>query len=134
MDRAQAVLLPFSRSVTKRTPFDGAGVSSSATTARLLSARDRAVEEQRPAAMHMGGEPGRGRLAVTKQLSWIPTPRGLRARLRNAASTSSGTMTVRAQYDMRDRWIGNQRGSRMISTGMVGGAQGAGRTGPAECA
>ena len=29
-------------------------------------------------------------------------------------------MTVRAQYDMRDRWMGNQRGNRMISTGMVG--------------
>ena len=27
---------------------------------------------------------------------------------------------MRAQYDMRKRWIGNQRGKRMSSTGMVG--------------
>ncbi len=37
-----------------------------------------------------------------------------------ACSTRSGTITVRAQYDIFDRWIGNQRGRRISSTGMVG--------------
>ncbi len=50
--------------------------------------------------------------------TWMP--RGLRATGFFAASTSSGTITVRAQYDIFDRWIGNQRGRRINSTGTVG--------------
>jgi hypothetical protein len=47
-------------------------------------------------------------------------PRGFFASGFFAASTSSGTITVRAQYDIFDRWIGNQRGKRISSTGTVG--------------
>ena len=50
------------------------------------------------------------------------TPRGLRARGRNADSTSSGTSTVRVQYDTFDRWNGDQRGSSASSTGIAGAA------------
>ena len=48
--------------------------------------------------------------------------RGLRARGFFAISTSSGTITVRDQYDTLVRWNGNQRGSSMISTGITGTA------------
>ena len=48
------------------------------------------------------------------------TPRGFRARGFSACSTSSGTITVRAQYEILSRWNGNQLGSSMISTGMIG--------------
>ena len=54
--------------------------------------------------------------------SSIRTPRGLRATGRFAFSTSSGTITVRAQYDTFDRWNGNHFGSSMISTGIIGTA------------
>src|SRR6185312_14777636 len=49
-------------------------------------------------------------------------PRGLRARGFFAISTSNGTITVRDQYDTFVRWNGNQRGKRMISTGITGTA------------
>ena len=42
---------------------------------------------------------------------------------RFAFSTSSGTITVRAQYDTFDRWNGNHCGSSMISTGIIGTAR-----------
>ena len=54
------------------------------------------VEEQRPAAVRMRSRPGGDRVALANS-SWMAMPRGLRARRRSAASTSSGTMTVRAQ-------------------------------------
>ena len=38
----------------------------------------------------------------------------------DACKTSSGTSTVRAQYDTFERWNGNQRGSSIISTGISG--------------
>ena len=47
-------------------------------------------------------------------------PRGLRARGRSAASTSSGQVTVRDQYDMFQILKKNQRGSSISSTGMIG--------------
>ncbi len=50
-------------------------------------------------------------------------PRGLRACGRSAISTSSGTMTVRDQYDTLDRWKKNHRGRCMISTGITGVAR-----------
>ena len=40
-----------------------------------------------------------------------------------ACSTSSGTITVRLQYEILSRWNGNQRGSSMISTGITGTAR-----------
>ena len=50
-------------------------------------------------------------------------PCGLRARGRSAISTSSGTRTVRDQYEILSMWNGNQLGSSMISTGMTGTAR-----------
>ena len=38
-------------------------------------------------------------------------------------STSSGTITVRDQYDTFERWKKNQRGRCMISTGITGVAR-----------
>lgn len=55
--------------------------------------------------------------------SSIRTPRGFFASGRLAFSTSSGTITVRAQYDTFDRWNGNHCGSSMISTGIIGTAR-----------
>ena len=51
------------------------------------------------------------------------TPLRLRALGFFAISTSSGTMTVRLQYDILSIWNGNQRGSSMISTGITGTAR-----------
>ena len=48
------------------------------------------------------------------------TPRGLIAFGFSACSTSSGTITVRAQYEILSRWNGNHFGSSMISTGITG--------------
>ena len=48
---------------------------------------------------------------------------GLRARGFSAISTSSGTMTVRLQYEILSRWNGNHFGSSMISTGITGTAR-----------
>ncbi len=62
-------------------------------------------------------------LRVFANSSSMPTPSGLRACGFIAISTSSGTITVRAQYDILDRWNGNQRGSSMISTGITGTAR-----------
>ena len=55
--------------------------------------------------------------------SSIRTPFGLRARGFFAISTSSGTMTVRLQYEILSRWNGNHFGSSMISTGIAGTAR-----------
>ncbi|OIQ65198.1 hypothetical protein GALL_532460 [mine drainage metagenome] len=49
-------------------------------------------------------------------------PRGLRALGRSPISTSSGTITVRDQYDTFDRWNGNHSGRCMISSGITGTA------------
>ena len=38
----------------------------------------------------------------------------------SACSTSSGTITVRAQYEILSMWNGNHFGSSMISTGITG--------------
>ncbi len=54
--------------------------------------------------------------------SSMVTPLGLRALAFFTCSTKSGTMTVRLQYEILSRWIGNQRGSSMISTGITGTA------------
>jgi hypothetical protein len=48
------------------------------------------------------------------------TPRGLRALRFSTCSTRSGTITVRAQYDIFERCTGNHFGASMSSTGMVG--------------
>ncbi len=56
----------------------------------------------------------------SKNSSSMPIPRGFLATGLSAWSTSSGTMTVRAQYDTLSRWKGNHRGSSMISTGITG--------------
>ena len=48
------------------------------------------------------------------------TPRGFLAWGFNACSTSSGTITVRAQYEILSMWKGNHFGSSMISTGITG--------------
>ena len=59
-------------------------------------------------------------LRVLRNSSSICTPRGLFAFGLSACSTSSGTITVRAQYEILSRWNGNQLGSSMISTGITG--------------
>ncbi len=41
----------------------------------------------------------------------------------SACSTSSGTITVRAQYEILSMWNGNHFGSSMISTGITGTAR-----------
>jgi hypothetical protein len=38
----------------------------------------------------------------------------------NACSTSSGTSTVRLQYEILERWKGNHFGNSMTSTGTAG--------------
>ena len=48
---------------------------------------------------------------------------GLFARGFSASSTSSGTITVRAQYEILSMWNGNHLGSSMISTGITGTAR-----------
>ncbi len=54
--------------------------------------------------------------------SSMRTPFGFFAFGLSACSTRSGTITVRAQYEIFDRWNGNQRGSSMTSTGITGTA------------
>ena len=46
--------------------------------------------------------------------------RALRALGFSTCSASSGTITVRAQYEIFDKWKGNHRGRSMISTGICG--------------
>src|SRR5258708_2387334 len=60
---------------------------------------------------------------ASKNSSSIRTPFGLRAFGRFAFSTSSGTITVRAQYDTFDKWNGNHSGKSVISTGIMGTAR-----------
>ena len=50
------------------------------------------------------------------------TPFKLRACGFFAISTSSGTMTVRLQYEILSRWNGNHFGNSMISIGITGTA------------
>jgi hypothetical protein len=50
----------------------------------------------------------------------MPTPPGFLARGFSAASTISGTIVVRAQYEILLRWNGDHIGSNMISTGSTG--------------
>ncbi len=61
--------------------------------------------------------------AASTNSSSIRTPFALRARGFFAIITSSGTMTVRLQYEILSRWNGNQFGSSMISTGITGTAR-----------
>ena len=56
----------------------------------------------------------------SRNSSSIRTFFGLRARGFSAISTSSGTMTVRLQYEILSRWNGNHLGNSMISTGITG--------------
>ena len=51
------------------------------------------------------------------------TPLAFRACGFFAISTSSGTMTVRLQYEILSRWNGNHFGSSMISIGITGTAR-----------
>ncbi len=62
----------------------------------------------------------RTRSGCCRNSSRTCTPRGFRARGRSAASTTSGTTTVRDQYDMFQMLKKNQRGSSTISTGITG--------------
>ena len=48
---------------------------------------------------------------------------GLRAFGLNACKTSMGAMEVRDQYEILEKWNGNQRGNNMISTGISGNAR-----------
>ena len=59
----------------------------------------------------------------SRKSSLILTPLALRARGFFAIRTSSGTITVRLQYEILSRWNGNQRGNSMISTGIAGTAR-----------
>jgi hypothetical protein len=53
----------------------------------------------------------------------MSTLRGFLACGLSAASTVSGIITVRDQYDTFEMWNGNQRGRCISSTGMVGTAR-----------
>ena len=97
-----------------------AGNSGSATR----STTSTALEEPAPGASDTGRViQSRTCSGGVRNSSGIATPRGLRARGFSAISTSSGTITVRDQYDTLLRWKGNQRGSSMISTGITGTAR-----------
>ena len=50
-------------------------------------------------------------------------PRGFFARGFSAISTTSGTITVRDQYETLPRWNGNHFGSSISSTGIAGTAR-----------
>ena len=50
----------------------------------------------------------------------MPTPLGFFARGFSAASTISGTIVVRAQYEILLMWNGDHIGSSMISIGSTG--------------
>ena len=52
--------------------------------------------------------------------SAMPTPRGLRACGLWAITTSSGTTTVRDQYEILEMWTGDHDGRLRISTGITG--------------
>jgi hypothetical protein len=53
----------------------------------------------------------------------MPMPFGFFARGFSAASTISGTMVVRAQYEILLMWNGDHIGSSMISIGSTGVAR-----------
>ena len=59
----------------------------------------------------------------SRNSSSMRTPLAFFARGLSASSTSSGTMTVRLQYEILSRWNGNHFGSSIISTGIIGTAR-----------
>src|SRR5271169_866175 len=93
---------PFSRSQTKATAFliarcrEALGNSGSAARRTASIASNNRNQRQ-----VWGG---------SRNSSSILTPRGLRALGFNAWSTRRGTIVVRAQYEILDRWNGNQVG------------------------
>src|SRR5262249_60013261 len=66
---------------------------------------------------------GPSRCSGSRNSSVMLTPLALRARGLFANSTSSGTITVRLQYEILSRWNGNHFGNSMISTGITGTAR-----------
>ena len=116
---------PFSRSVTKRTALaialrreraGNAGCTARSTVSRPL--------KKRPHPERVGGEiQSRTCAGGVRNSSATATLRGLRATGRSAISTSSGTITVRDQYDTFERWNGNHSGRCMISSGITGTAR-----------
>src|SRR6516162_3354493 len=114
---------PFSRSLTKATAFliarcrEALGNSGSAARRTASIASNNRNQRQ----VWCGAlEPRRAVSGGSRNSSSILTPRGLRALGFNAWSTSRGTIVVRAQYEILDKWNGNQVGSSMISTGIAG--------------
>ena len=126
---------PFSRSVTKATARVDrrAAAVRWETTARRRAARCRRRGRTEPRAFDAApSAPARCSAAESRNSSSMRDARGLRARGFSAISTSSGTITVRDQYDILSRWNGNHCGSSMISTGITGTARhGTCRTAPA---
>ncbi len=116
---------PFSRSMTKAT----ARRMALCRAARGKAGSTRRSTESSALKTRPHGErygpliQSRTRSGGVRNSSATPTPRGLRARGRSAISTSSGTITVRDQYDTLERWKKNQRGRCMISTGITGTAR-----------
>ncbi|MNQ92615.1 hypothetical protein D3C85_1080460 [compost metagenome] len=95
------------------------GNSGSATRTTASSARNTPTQS----GLWCGARAGsRVDWAGRRNSSSMPILRGLRARGRRLFSTSSGTITVRAQYETLERWNGNHCGSSMISTGIIGTA------------
>ena len=117
---------PFSRSVTKRTALSMALAGVRLGKQRLgerAAAHPRALKN-RPQAERYGPRiQSRTCSGGVRNSSGMATPRGLRACGRSAISTSSGTITVRDQYDTFDRWNGNHSGRCMISSGITGTAR-----------
>ena len=115
--------MPLSRSVTKATALSIArlrgpfGMNGSSARSTMSIAR----KPRNQIHFWCGALCG----APTVFGSWwnsssIVTPRGLIALGFSACNTSSGTITVRAQYEILSMWNGNHFGSSMISTGITG--------------
>ena len=117
---------PFSRSVTKRTALSialcrlrrgNAGCVMRSTESTALKNGPHHADRYGPRIQSRTCPGG------VRNSSGIATLRGLRATGRSAISTSSGTITVRDQYDTFDRWNGNHSGRCMISSGITGTAR-----------
>ena len=117
---------PFSRSVTKATALSIARWRVRWGNQRIGRAQQDidALEEPAPGGAVRAADPvayligGRA-----EQLRHAHPARVARAAGARASSTSSGTITVRDQYDTLLRWNGNHSGRCMISTGITGTAR-----------
>ena len=105
---------------------DGAVAAAARETAAAATRSTQSTRLEEPAPAASGTARGSSRAPARAACGTAPgscTPRGLRARGRSAISTSSGTITVRDQYDTFDRWNGNHSGRCMISSGITGTAR-----------